>query len=463
MVDIKQSLSEREKTLVLNNSPLLMDYQDIDHNVIWVNERAGRSVSEELSDLHGRKCYEIFYGREQPCEGCPIDESWESGESQTGEVKSPDDRVCEIRGKPVEDDEGNIIGAVETIFDITEQKQMKEKLKASEERYRRLFETAQDGMLILDAETGRIEDANPYIKNLLGFSKEDLVGKELWQIGTFRDVAENKERFQELVEEGYIRYEDLPLETKSGGEASVEFVSNTYMAGGKRVVQCNIRDTTARKEAEEREKFLHSLLRHDVKNKSQIVKGYLQILKDYELPDEVREYIEKAEKATDEGVDLIEKVTRLREIKESSDISAVKVGSVLEMVTSEFEDQLQEKGIEITLQKCDYKVEGGALFEELFSNLIGNSIQHSDCDEIRIVFQVQDEECVVTIEDDGSGIPDKVKEKVFEKGFKSGDDAGTGLGLYMVRKIAETYGGSVEVKDSELGGARFEIHLKRVR
>ncbi|MGM0406305.1 MAG: PAS domain S-box protein, partial [Thermoplasmatota archaeon] len=349
MINNKQSFSEREKTLILNNLPLLINYQDIDHNVIWVNERASRYVPGESSDLQGRKCYDIFYKREETCEGCPIEVSWKSEESQIGEVKSSDDSVWEVRGKPVKDEEGNIIGAVETIFDITEQKLMKEKLKDSEERYRRLFETAQDGMLILDAETGRIEDANPYIKNLLGFSKEDLVGKELWQIGAFRDVAENKERFQELVEEGYMRYEDLPLETKSGGEASVEFVSNTYMAGGKRVVQCNIRDTTARKEAEEREKFLHSLLRHDVKNKSQIVKGYLQILKDYELSDEVLEYIEKAEKATDEGVDLIEKVTRLGEIKERNDISAVKLGSVLEKVTSEFEDQLQEKEIDISI------------------------------------------------------------------------------------------------------------------
>lgn len=67
----------------------------------------------------------------------------------------------------------------------------------------------------------------------------------------------------------------------------------------------------------------------------------------------------------------------------------------------------------------------------------------------------------MTVEDDGTGIPDEAKGKIFEKGFKSGDEAGTGLGLYMVREIAESYDGNIEVKDSDLGGASFEVSLKR--
>ncbi len=124
-------------------------------------------------------------------------------------------------------------------------------MQESEERYRRLFEMAQDGMIILDADSGKIKDANPYIQDLTGYSKEELVGKELWQIGTFENVVENKKRFDELVEDGFIRYKDLPLESKGGDEKTVEFVSNTYQAGGDKVVQCNIRDVSKRKEKEE--------------------------------------------------------------------------------------------------------------------------------------------------------------------------------------------------------------------
>ena len=126
-----------------------------------------------------------------------------------------------------------------------------EALERSETRYRRLFETAQDGMLILNADTGQIIDANPFIRDILGYSHEELVGKQLWQVGTFTDIAENKERFRHLAQQGYVRYEDLPLKAKDGEEVAVEFVSNTYEAGDTKVIQCNIRDITDRKRAEE--------------------------------------------------------------------------------------------------------------------------------------------------------------------------------------------------------------------
>ena len=119
-----------------------------------------------------------------------------------------------------------------------------QKLKDSELRYRRLFESAQDGILILDAETGMIEDVNPYLIKMLGFSREEFVRKKLWEVGAFKDVESNKDAFEALQENEYIRYEDLPLKTKDGRLIQVEFVSNVYQAGDEKVVQCNIRDIT---------------------------------------------------------------------------------------------------------------------------------------------------------------------------------------------------------------------------
>jgi diguanylate cyclase (GGDEF)-like protein/PAS domain S-box-containing protein len=124
-------------------------------------------------------------------------------------------------------------------------------LQESEIRYRRLFETAKDGILILDAESGRITDANPFLEVMLGYSRTELVGKTLWEIGPFKDVTASRNAFRELQRNEYIRYEDLPLETKDRERRSVEFVSNVYLVEGTRVIQCNIRDVTSRKEAEE--------------------------------------------------------------------------------------------------------------------------------------------------------------------------------------------------------------------
>jgi len=138
------------------------------------------------------------------------------------------------------------------VQDEADRKHSEERLRASELRYRRLFETAKDGILILDAKTGTITDANPFLINLLGYSLEELLGATLWEIGPFKDIKESKLAFAELQDKEYIRYESLPLETKDGRSIAVEFVSNVYgLSAETRVIQCNMRDITKRKQMEE--------------------------------------------------------------------------------------------------------------------------------------------------------------------------------------------------------------------
>ena len=132
-----------------------------------------------------------------------------------------------------------------------ERKLVEEILQASEVRYRRLFETAQDGILIIDADTGNIVDVNPFLMDLLGYSYKEFIGKKLWEIGAVKDIEESRAAFRELQNKEYIRYEHLPLETKGGRQIDVEFVSNAYRVNHTKVIQCNIRDITERKMAEE--------------------------------------------------------------------------------------------------------------------------------------------------------------------------------------------------------------------
>jgi PAS domain S-box-containing protein len=123
-------------------------------------------------------------------------------------------------------------------------------LTASEAQYRRLFESAQDGILIVDAETGQIRDVNPFLLDLLGFSREEYLGKKLWQVAAFVDSEASKSVFLELQQRGYIRYDNIPLRSIEGRSVEVEFVSNIYAVGDKKVIQCNIRDITERRRAE---------------------------------------------------------------------------------------------------------------------------------------------------------------------------------------------------------------------
>ncbi|MBN1289497.1 MAG: PAS domain S-box protein [Actinobacteria bacterium] len=128
--------------------------------------------------------------------------------------------------------------------------QMKKALAISEVRYRRLFEAARDGILILDEESGLVVDVNPYILELLGYERSEIVGKTLWELGPFvnKDIA--IAAFSELKSKGYVRYENLPLETKDGRAVDVEFVSNVYIEDRNKVIQCNIRNITHQKKLE---------------------------------------------------------------------------------------------------------------------------------------------------------------------------------------------------------------------
>ena len=147
--------------------------------------------------------------------------------------------------------------------------QATEALIASEVRYRRLFETAQDGILILDAETGLIVDVNPFLIEMLGFSREAFVGKKIWELGCFKDTVANQDNFAELQQKEYIRYDDMPLETADGRQIDVEFVSNVYLVNDQKVIQCNIRDITERKRAEQQ---IASLAKYPSENPNPVLR-----------------------------------------------------------------------------------------------------------------------------------------------------------------------------------------------
>ena len=155
-----------------------------------------------------------------------------------------------VQGNPVWNAEKKITGICIVVDNIIARKKSEEKLRVSELQYRRLFEAAKDGILILNAATGIIDDVNPFMIEMLGYTHDVFLRKHLWEIGLFKDIVANEDAFLKLKKEGYIRYENLPLKTKDGKPIWVEFVSNAYDVNGKRVIQCNIRDITARKKAE---------------------------------------------------------------------------------------------------------------------------------------------------------------------------------------------------------------------
>jgi PAS domain S-box-containing protein len=240
---------------LLENSPDAMMALSPEGAVVYWNKGAEHTFGYSRTEAIGKKLSELIIAADPLAEEAgSLKEVMDHGYSNFEAFRKRKDGSLiqvDISTRSILDDQGHVKYLLSSKRDITQRKQLEESRHASEFRYRRLFETAKDGILILDADSGKIVDVNPFLIEMLGFSKEYLSGKELWEIGIFKDIVASKLAFEELSERGYIRYDDLPLQSSSGAIRQVEFVSNSYMVGETRVIQCNIRDITDRKLAEE--------------------------------------------------------------------------------------------------------------------------------------------------------------------------------------------------------------------
>ncbi|MBS3817832.1 MAG: PAS domain-containing sensor histidine kinase [Candidatus Thermoplasmatota archaeon] len=348
---------------------------------------------------------------------------------------------------------------------MKEREELEEELQIYKERLEDAMETGNLAWWEMELPSGEIQ-FNDRKAEMLGYPPEkfehytdftDIIHPEDHDraMKAMKDHLEGKEK----------RYEVEYRIEKDNGEYKWfrDVGSITEEEGEYKKVTGIVIDIDERKRIQEHEKFLHSLLRHDLRNKIQLIQGYLDLLDmNYELPEEAGGYVKKAKKGVKTSVDLIEKV---RTLIRASDEKRKKVRletSIRDAVEAN-EDRMEENDMEIEIKDQDksFYVRAGPLLKEVFSNLIENAIKYSGGDEIRVSRKEVDGKIICSIEDDGEGIPDEKKEKIFNRGFTTNEERGTGLGLYLLRDLVETYGGGVEVEGSELGGARFDVYLEK--
>ncbi len=325
-------------------------------------------------------------------------------------------------------------------------------LQASEIRYRRLFESAQDGILILDAKTGRISDVNPFLVQLLGRSRSEFLGKQLWEIGLFHDVEKSKSAFRELQRDGYIRYEDLPLETWDGRYIDVEFVSNSYKVNGERVIQCNIRDITERKhgevekailetiEAEQRRigQDLHDGLCQQLTGIALIAKALAHKLSSVmpEASGEASEIAELINKSIDQTRDLARGLSPV-------EIEVAGLSPALQKFASTIE-RLYNISCVFSydeLDKFQYPYEPflATHLYRIVQEAVSNAIQHGKAKKVVITLTAVHDRGMLTIQDDGVGFPLEAENK-------------PGLGLRSMRYRGRMIGARFKVCQEPAGG-----------
>jgi PAS domain S-box-containing protein len=388
------------------------------------------------------------------------------------------------------------------IDDITERMESRAAMRASEIRYRRLFEAARDGILMLDPETRKITDANPFMSELLGYPRGELLGRELWEIGLLQDEEASRAAFRQLRQQSFIRYEDLPLQNKLGQRREVEFVSNMYEEDGRKVIQCNIRDTTERKRAEQsmaaaqaeisrhavhlektvaertdqlREKVgeleaVSYTLSHDMRAPVRTIRGYSRILLEEhaeKFDPKGIQYLEQTNAAAGLISSLIDDVLSYAQVHSSeTSMAPIDLDKLVRQII-ETSPQLHASEAEIQIDGKLPEVWGSqAGLRQCLSNLLTNAVKFvapGTKPRVKVRAEIAEAEIRLWVEDNGIGIAPKDQERVFQM-FERASPAtgyqGTGMGLALVRRAAERMGGSAGVESMIGRGSKFWIQLR---
>ncbi len=367
-------------------------------------------------------------------------------------------------------------------------------LKASEARYRRLFETARDGIFILETAAGRIIDVNPYLVELLGYTRDQMLGKQLWELGPFRDIAASRDMFRDLQTKSYVRYDHLPLESSDGQRRDVEFVSNAYQANGTRVIQCNVRDITERKRTErviaalnvdlerrvsartaqvgmineELEAFSYSVS-HDLRAPLRHVEQFGKLLlEDHaaQLDGQGRHYVERIQAATRRMDNLITDLLRLSRVAlVEMAPQKVNVSALVEAIVADLRESDPTRRVEWVIAPAVVAEGDPSLLRVALDNLLTNSWKYtSKHSSARIEFGTFESEggVVYFVRDDGAGFDMTRSEKLFgafQRLHGEAEFPGSGIGLATVQRIVRRHGGRVWAEAAVERGATIYFTL----
>lgn len=369
------------------------------------------------------------------------------------------------------------------IEDITERRQLEGLLTESETRYRRIFETAADGIMLLGKDTGLIVHANQTIEQMLGYCKADFMGKKLQDIGVPLDTIDFPARIQDLSQRGVLNYENVPVKTKSG--------QNTYtdisLVDRDQHVQCNIRDVTERKKLEFQLRHAQKMeavgrlaggIAHDFNNILNVIMGYGTMVADtLEAGSPAKENMNEVLIAAARAADLTQKLLVFSR-KDVVEVMPVDINEII-LGVKKMLGRIIRESIEFNIELSDRPLtvlaDAGQI-EQILINLAVNStdamqkggrltissgLQEVNDDYVAAYgYGKPGQYALITVADTGQGMDAETQKKIFEPFFTTkGLGEGTGLGLAICYGIIKQYGGYINVYSEPGKGTVFKIYL----
>ncbi len=405
-------------------------------------------------------------------------------------------------------------GVVCYFTDISSRVLAEQKMHVSEMRFRRLFESAKDGILILDFNTGKIVDSNPYVSELLGYSHDDFSGKELWEIGLFSDKSACKVALRKLQAKGYVRIEHLPLKSGHGARVEVEVVANVYREDQHSLIQCNVRDITERslleKQLQEqaaeledlhrrKDEFL-AMLSHELRNPLAPIANAVQLLSlqagsESVLQQRARAIIERQMGRLQRLIDDLLEVSRITTGKIHLHREHVPVSGIIDLAAESVRPLMERSQHQLTVSVPPDPIwlyADVARLEQVIVNLLSNAAKYTaEGGHIELLVSVEDERglpaesdaelsatpsvathhappgnrfAVIRVRDSGVGIMPGLLPRIFDL-FTQAEQTldrsqgGLGIGLALVQRLTKLHGGTVEAHSILGQGSEFIVRL----
>jgi PAS domain S-box-containing protein len=385
---------------------------------------------------------------------------------------------------------------------------LNERLKTSEIRYRRLFESAKDGILILNFNTGKIVDANPFIIKMIDQTLQDVKGKKLWQIGLFSNREQSESAFRELKKNNYIRFEDMPIQRKDGSITEVEFISNVYLENGSKVIQCNIRDITERKKTENalKDSLMHirhinedltaakiraeesdnlktaflANMSHEIRTPMNAIVGFSGFLLNPGLSHEkLASYVQIIKASSLQLLTVIGDIIDISKIETGQMIiesEPVNINNLLDELFITYKKIVEIKKIKLYYspdhphEPVQVETDGNRI-RQILCNLLNNAIKFTTEGEIEFGYHLTEHAVEFFVKDTGIGIAPENHALVFQRFRQVGaaDDliyGGNGLGLSISSALIKRLGGNFAVVSALGKGSTFSFtvpYTKKIR